>query len=104
MEGLEATYPKVSFVWWTMPITATSNTQRQIYNDTVRSYCVTNGKWLIDIADLESHDDSRTAVSESGRESICSAYDTGDGHLNTAGQTKIAKAYWKLIGEIGKTK
>jgi hypothetical protein len=105
MESLEAKYPSVTFVWWTMPIETSANAQRQAYNEAVRSYCSSNKKWLIDIADFESHNDSGIAVTDlAGRELLNSGYSSDGGHLNDAGAKKLALAYWKLIGEIGKTK
>jgi uncharacterized repeat protein (TIGR02543 family) len=113
MESLEVKYPSMTFVWWTMPITTASYTgdtvaqrpDRQSYNELVRSYCKANDKWLIDIADIESHDDSGVAITNgSGLELLYSSYSSDGGHLNEAGEKKIALAYWKLIGEIGKTK
>jgi len=116
MEGLESSYPAVAFVWWTMPITSAAYTgdganwttraaARQSYNTLVRSYCQVNNKWLFDLADLESHDDSGTAVTMSGYEAMYSGYDRDGGHINdTPGGLKMAKAYWKLIAEIARTR
>jgi hypothetical protein len=109
MESLEASYPAVKFVWWTMPITtsdcpdddAAKRAQRQSYNSLVRNYCAANGKWLLDIAALESHADSGAAlVDGSGNELLVQAYSSDGGHLNSIGQNKIAKAYWRLLAEI----
>jgi hypothetical protein len=105
METLQTTCPDVVFVWWTMPIETTSMLQRQIYNDSVRAYCSANSQWLLDIADLESHDDSGSPqVDGSGRELLYSGYTSDGGHLNPAGAAKMAKAYWKLIAEIAKAR
>ena len=105
MEALEAKYPDVAFVWWTMPIETSSNEQRQAYNDLVRSYCKTSDKWLMDIAALESHDDSGAAViDDSGYELLSSAYSSDGGHINPAGELKLAKAYWRLLAEIASTR
>jgi hypothetical protein len=71
----------------------------------VRNYCQTYSKWLLDIADLESHDDSGTAYTASGSEAMYSGYDHDGGHINdTPGGLKMAKAYWKLIAEIARTR
>jgi hypothetical protein len=107
MEGLQAAYPAVVFVWWTMPIErdGAAPAQRQAYNDSVRAYCAANDQWLLDIAALESHDDSGTAVVDvSDRELLYSGYTDDGGHLNAAGAAKLAKAYWKLIAEIARTR
>jgi hypothetical protein len=103
MESLQATYPDVVFVWWTMPIETTSALQRQIYNNAVRAYCSANSQWLLDIADLESHDETGAACLDgNGREILYSGYTTDGGHLNNPGSLKMAKAYWKLLSEIAK--
>jgi hypothetical protein len=103
MESLEAAHPGVAFVWWTMPIETSANAERQAYNDLVRNYCKPNGKWLFDIADLESHDDAGAAVVDgSGRELLWASYSSDGGHLNALGEEKMAKAYWRLVAEIGR--
>lgn len=106
MESLEASYPAVTFVWWTIPIETSGNAQRQAYNVAVRSYCAANGKWLLDIADLECHDDSgKTYKDGSGNELLYAGYTTDGGHLQTdAGKLKLAKAYWTLLVEIAKSR
>ena len=104
MESLQVSYPGVAFVWWTMPIEqGSAYTERQEYNGAVRAYCSANDQWLLDIADLESHDDSGTLTHDgSNRELLYSGYTTDGGHLNAAGSQKLAKAYWKLLAEIAK--
>ncbi|HRZ65689.1 MAG TPA: hypothetical protein P5133_12225 [Spirochaetia bacterium] len=104
IEGLESAYPGVTFVWWTMPIETSPNAQRQAYNDLVRSYCSANRKWLLDIADLESHNDSGAASTSGSYEILYSGYSSDGGHLNAAGAGKLAKAYWKLLAEIAKSR
>ena len=105
MESLQVAYPDVEFVWWTMPIQRDSAaSERQEYNDAVRAYCISNDQWLLDIAALESHDDAGVPqLDGSNRELLYSGYTSDGGHLNAAGSAKLAKAYWKLIAEIGKT-
>lgn len=106
MEGLQAAYPGVTFVWWTMPIDSPEgNSRRQAFNDLVRSYCEDNGQWLFDIAAIESHDDSGAIhVDSDGYEIVYSAYTDDGGHPNAAGCLKLVKAYWRLIAEIAKSK
>ncbi len=101
MENLEATYPQVAFVWWTMPIETSGNLQRQLYNNLVRSYCSTNQKWLLDIADLESHDEAGVLSKDSdGLELLVDVYSADGGHLNALGSRKVALAWWKYLSEI----
>ena len=113
MEALEAAYPAVDFVWWTMPITASSysedpsvKAQRQAYNEAMRAYCSANGKWLLDIADLECHDASGAAYADaSGNELLYAGYTSDGGHLQAdAGKLQVARAYWTLLIEIAKTR
>ena len=114
MESLEAAYPAVTFVWWTMPITTSGygesspgdKAKRQAYNAAVRSYCAANGKWLLDIADLECHDDSGNVYKDgSGNELLYTGYTTDGGHLQTdEGKLKLARAYWTLLIEIAKSR
>jgi hypothetical protein len=110
MESLEKAYPKVKFVWWTMPITTSSyyeassvRAQRQLYNAAVRAYCEAGKKWLLDLAALESHEDSgKPLVDASGNELLYPGYSTDGGHLNPAGRLKVAKAYWRLLAEVAR--
>lgn len=111
MEGLESQYPSVSFVWWTMPITSSSYSDstasraaRATYNGLVRTYCKANSKWLLDVADLESHDASGNAITYDGSEALYTSYASDAAHLNAAGKLKMAMAYWTLLAEIAKTK
>jgi hypothetical protein len=102
MEALETEYPSIDFVWWTMPIEENTALQtRQDFNDLVRAYCATYGKWLLDIADLESHDDTGVIkVDGSERELQVSDYSSDGGHLNAAGERKMALAWWRLMAAI----
>jgi hypothetical protein len=110
MEGLEAAHPATTFVWWTMPIETLvwdpPPLERQAYNNAVRSYCSSSGRWLFDLADLESHDDSGSPVvhASSGSEALCGDYALDNGHLNAAGAAKMAKAYWMLLAEIARAR
>jgi len=106
MEELQSAYPNITFVWWTMPLeTYAAPASREEYNALVRAYCAANNRWLLDIADLESHDDLGNAIRDSSnRELLCEDYATDGGHLNMVGAEKIARAYWRLIIEIGKTR
>lgn len=101
-EELERLYPNVVFVWWTMPLERDrARAERQRYNNLVRDYCASNDRWLLDIAALESHDDTGDLVADAhGQELQYAGYSSDGGHLNTASAVKIAKAYWRLIGAI----
>jgi hypothetical protein len=102
MEGLQEDYPDTVFVWWTMPIEITTNADRQEYNELVRTYCLENDQWLLDIADIECHDPSGTPQADaSGYERLFAEYASDDyGHLNTDGSERVARAWWVLLARI----
>ena len=70
LTNLEAAYPQTLFVYATMPLTTTGYTfgtndtgaatlcWRNLFNDTLRTWCSANNRVLFDIADIESHDSS----------------------------------------------
>lgn len=100
MEGLEAAYPAITFFWWTMPLQTAGNSARDQYNALVREYCRANGKYLLDIADIESHTSDGAPVTNGGHEALYSAYTTDGGHLNATGQARVAAAWWVLMARI----
>jgi hypothetical protein len=101
MLGLEAAYGTKRFVWWTIPIETTGNTNRQAFNDLVRAYATANGKLLFDIADIESHDAAGEKLTDaSGRELLRAEWTSDGGHLNGAGSLRVASALWWLMARI----
>ncbi len=103
IELFEAANPGLIVPYWTMPIQTYESFQtREAYNNAIRSYCTSHGKWLLDIADLECHDTSGIKRTDSaGREIMYDEYAMSDGgHLAAAGRLKLAKAYWTLIAGI----
>lgn len=102
METLQASYPSVVFVWWTMPLERDrAESTRQKYNNLVREYCSANNQWLLDIAALESHDDGANLVTDGkGRELQYSGYSSDGGHLSPDGKVKLAEAYWRLLAAV----
>ncbi len=99
--GLEATYPTKRFVWWTIPIETSGNTNRQAFNDLVRAYAAANGKVLFDVADIESHDAAGVKrVDGSGREIMWDEWTSDGGHLNAAGSQRVASALWWLMARV----
>jgi hypothetical protein len=99
--GLEQDYPTKRFVWWTIPIETTGNTNRQAFNDLVRAYAAANGKVLFDIADVESHDAAGVKrVDGSGRELMRDEWTSDGGHLNAAGSQRVASALWWLMARV----
>ena len=102
MLALEAAYPAKKFIWWTMPIctSGSENSARQTFNNLVRAYCAANNKPLFDIADIESHDASGSAVTESGYEAMAPAWSSDGGHLTSDGRLRVAEAMWFMMAEI----
>jgi len=107
IQTFEANNPGITHVYWTMPLQRDiAYPAREAFNSAIRTYCLENGRWLIDIADIECHDDAGVKNTDvNGRELMVSTYAMPDGgHLAAAGRLKMARAYWKLIAEIAKTR
>jgi hypothetical protein len=103
IEAFEAENPGLIVPYWTMPIQTNESFQtREDYNNAIRTYCAENGKWLLDIADLECHNAAGIKRTDGdGREIMYDEYAVRDGgHLATAGRLKLAQAYWTLIAGI----
>lgn len=103
IEAFETANPDITVVWWTMPLQSNESYQaREDYNDAIRTYCLENGKWLIDIADIECHNDADEKQTDgNGREIAVSSYMRVDGgHLADTGRLKMAKAFWSAITAI----
>jgi hypothetical protein len=88
--SLEAAYPQTVFVYATMPITTlnysyeTLDTEplcdywRNVYNDSLRSWCATNNRVLFDIADIEAHDTNGNLVTFTYDGLTCEELYSGD--------------------------
>ena len=100
MLDLESTYPGKAFIWWTMPITTSGSADRDAFNTQVRSFCVDNDKPLYDIAAIESHDPSGTAVRNNGYEAMYSGYTSDGGHLNASGRLRAAQGMWWIMARV----
>ena len=107
MEALEDDFPTTRFVYTTMPLTTSedsNNVLRNQYNDTVREYCRNHGKLLFDIADMESHQPDGTAVTfVSGGETyqkLFADYSSDGGHLNSDGSIRIATGWYAVAREL----
>lgn len=103
-EDLEKAYPKVRFVWWTVPVPQPSRLgeKRTAINDLIRAYVRENGKLLLDVADIESHTPEGEAVKHpDGSERLFADYgrDQG-GHLNDDGAQRVGRAWWWLLARL----
>jgi hypothetical protein len=61
MQALEATYPGVTFVYMTSPTTnaqGLGTARIYAFNQLIRNYASSSGKYLFDVADIESYDPS----------------------------------------------
>ena len=103
---LETRYPDNTFVYWTTSLARTVGTQdAQSFNDQMRSWTASNGKILMDVADIESHaPDGSVCRNDQGYEVICKNYttETSGGHLGSVsdGKIRIAKAIWVMLARI----
>ncbi len=121
----EAQHPTKEFIYWTTSLSRGIGTHvSESFNAQMRSYAMSNGKILFDVADILSHDpdgnpcyDNRDGIPYSfGNQSenypddgveilaICPHYTTevDGGHLGSvsAGKIRVAKAFWVLMAQI----
>ena len=108
MAGLEARYPQTLFVYVTMPLTTemagSENDLRNDFNRAVRAHCLANGRWLLDLADIQAWTEAgvqQTYVSGGQtNQRMVSAYAVGaawgDYHLNAAGRRRAALGWHAL--------
>jgi hypothetical protein len=98
---LENRYPNKIIVWWTIPIETSGNTNRQLFNDSVRAYTMAHGKILFDMADIESHNVAGIKlVDGSNRELMCSEWTSDGGHLSSDGARRVASVWWWLMARV----
>lgn len=109
MTGLEAAWPTTIFVYMTMPLTTSEdsdNVLRNQYNTAVRQYCQTHGRLLYDIADMEAWSPGPTGVQytfTSGGQTyqkMYNGYSSDGGHLNSTGCKRIATGWYAVAAAI----
>ena len=102
MVQLAVDHPTRTFVWFTMPLmsSGTDNAKRAAFNASVRAYARSHAVPLFDIAAIESHAPDGSAVTSGGREAMYAGYSSDGGHLNEAGQRRVAGAMWHLMARI----
>jgi hypothetical protein len=108
MSSLEVRFPQTLFVYMTMPLTTetagSENDLRNNFNRHVRTYCRTEGKWLLDIADIEAWSEAgveQTYVSSGvTNQRMTSAYALspggGDFHLKAVARRRVALGWYAL--------
>jgi hypothetical protein len=103
MTALENDFPATRLVYTTMPIQSGSgadwsNALAMAYNEAVRQHCTGNGRLLLDIADIESHDSAGNPVTFVYGGQTCqrmySGYTTDGGHLNALGSRRVALGWY----------
>lgn len=125
-EALEAKHPKAVFVLETANLArAIGSKEGTAFNDQLRAYVRKKGGYLLDVADIESHDpsgkpcfDNRDGVPyvlkgqvrenypDDGMDlpALCQHYTTepDGGHLGaaSAGAIRLAKAWWVMMARI----
>jgi len=60
MTQLETDYPAVIFIYMTGHVDMNNDANNKAANDSIRSYCQNNNKWLFDFADFDRHDPDGT--------------------------------------------
>jgi lysophospholipase L1-like esterase len=107
LSALEAAYPKTRVVYVTMPLTTdadSTNVQRNTYNNAIRAYCSANDRLLFDLADMEAHAPNGTASTFTQLgvtyQKLYSGYSSDGGHLNAAGQQRIATGWYAVAARV----
>ncbi|MCI0519986.1 MAG: hypothetical protein L0Z70_06970 [Chloroflexi bacterium] len=105
LEALEAQHPEMRLVYWTMGLPRLGFPDSQNFNQQMRRYAAEQGKVLMDLADIESHDPAgNPCVDSEGKniEAICDEYtdEEVNGHLNALGSLRMAKAMWVLMARL----
>ena len=124
-EALETRHPGKVFIHHTTSLArGIGNQVSTDFNNQMRQYVLTNGKILLDVADIESHDpsgspcyDNRDGVPytagnasenhpDDGQDfpAICQHYtrEADGGHLGNpdVGKIRLAKAFWVLMAQV----
>jgi hypothetical protein len=79
MTELEEDYPHVTFIYMTGHVDINDDANNKAANDSIRSYCQNNGKWLFDFADFDRHDPDGTYYEFVNDN--CDYYDAPGGNL-----------------------
>jgi hypothetical protein len=107
---LEIRYPETLFIYLTMPLSGDDsghNDKRNSFNRYVRSFCSSNNRHLLDVADLEAWNLAgvqQTYLSggvTNQKMSFDYSMDTGgDWHLNVTGRRRMALAWYSLAAAL----
>lgn len=108
MVNLEAQYPNTRFVYWTIPLTTSGDTNgilRVKFNANLRDWISTqNNKILMDIADIEAWSPAGEHQTFNYKgvsyDHLYSGYTTDGGHLNSTGSERAATALYSIFGLV----
>jgi hypothetical protein len=110
MTALEAANPGVDFIYWTIPLMNTEdsdNRLRNAFNQSLRDWMALpaqSGKFLLDIADIEAWSPAgvQSTFSYGGKtyQKMYDGYTSDGGHLNTAGSDLVAMGLYATYGRI----
>ena len=100
---LETRYPDKKFVWWTMSLAQEGHQNTTKFDEMLRSFAMENGKTLVDMADIETHDlQGNPCFDKNNIPVVCSVYtnEIVSGHLNEIGRERMAKAFWYMMARL----
>ena len=107
MSQLEAKYPKIKFVYVTMPLTTgtdAENIKRNSFNTALRKWARANGKVLFDLADIEAWSPGGAPITftSGGKtyQKLGAGYAADEGHLNSSGSKREALAWYALAAGL----
>jgi hypothetical protein len=103
MQGLETTFPHTVFVYMTIPLMTSpdsDNYLRNVFNDGLRSWVQQHSRVLFDVADIEAHDTNGLEYTYIWNHRACQQlwtnYSSDGGHLNTLGSRQVALGFYAL--------
>jgi|GEM_PF-1102119 len=83
MASLEHDYPNVKFIYMTGHLDGSGvNGNLNVRNNQIRDYCRTNGKLLLDFADIESYDPDGNYYLDKGATDGCDYDSDGNGYVD----------------------
>jgi len=114
MAELEIHYPGITFVWVTMPLTASCSSggnslRRHQLNEAIRDYTADHNEVLFDLADIESHyydsgsNQEEPFCSNPDEEGLYPDYSDDGKHLRpygSDGQIRVARAFWWMLARV----
>lgn len=105
MEQLETAYPNVKFVYMTGHLDGTgSKGNLHQRNEQIRKFCLENGKFLYDFADIESYDPDGNYYLDKLANDMCNYDANGDGKVSRKKPLKGDKNWaldWQASHKVG---